>query len=161
MDYKLGKEKLNWWWFLLIGGILIPAIFFGVFKMMPIYVYFSQYYITGLNPYVSHFFNFFLVFLICILFKIINKWNSTKASVLYFLLSAGILFLSLYSFLPYNELLEDSDKSRQYVVFSIRGKAKENYYYWVPSVFIVCTFVFFCIKNFPSKSNTAKDDSRS
>ncbi|MEJ0104293.1 MAG: hypothetical protein WDO19_17775 [Bacteroidota bacterium] len=146
------REKLNWWWFLFFGGIIIPGIFFGILKIDPFYIYFKHFFITGFNPFVIHFLNFLIILLVCLLFKLINRLHDHSIKLSYCVAGIAIaIFILIGSF------LEDNSFTLSPAVRRYTGGPEfieKNQSYWasiLPGVIIIALFILFFIKNFPKK----------
>jgi hypothetical protein len=83
------KEKVNWWWFLLLAGIIIPITLKLFRNIGPYYNFLNHFTITGLNPFFIYIMHFLTILILCILFKLIKNKRS------YYLFGA-IVILSLF-----------------------------------------------------------------
>jgi hypothetical protein len=148
----LYKEKVNWWWFLLIGEIIV-LVLFSINKYVPLLdnIIFRQYFIVGLNPFVPLVFNFFLLFFMSIAFKISHSFQGKSNAGLIIYLILGLittaLLLPIHILDPFNSV---GIYPRRYVDVT-NDSTNSGAFYLVWSYFLAALFLFFYIKNFPKK----------
>ena len=148
----MDKEKVNWWWFFLIEGTIVIALFL-INKYVPVLdtIIFRQYFIEGLNPVLPLISYFFLLSFICAAFKINNLLLKKGSAGLTIYLMLGlitiILLLPIHILVPFKSA---AIYPRRYIEVSSNTKMNGAFYLiWI--YLLAAVFLFFYITNFPKK----------
>jgi hypothetical protein len=145
------REKINWWWFLLISGVLLPCLI--LFNDNDIFLYnvvLYRYFIAGLNPFVGLLFNFFLIGIVTIGFKATGNWlkKNKYATIFYLLLGAFCIVLFLPPFIFDRSEITSGSVPRLHIDTS--NDSDVNQLFFIASYFsIVVVFFIFYAFNFP------------
>jgi hypothetical protein len=147
------KEKINWWWFLFVSGVLLPGLM--LFNSNSVFLYnvvLYRYFIAGLNPFVGLLFNFLLIGIITIGFKAIGIWlkKNKYAIISYVLLGLFCLVLFLPPFIFDHSEVISGPIPRRYIDTS--DKIEIDRLFFAASYFsILVVFLIFYILNFPRR----------
>ena len=147
------KEKINWWWFLFVSGVLLPGLM--LFNSNSVFLYnvvLYRYFIAGLNPFVGLLFNFLLIGIITIGFKAIGIWlkKNKYAIISYVLLGLICLVLFLPPFIFDHSEVISGPIPRRYIDTS--DKIEIDRLFFAASYFsILVVFLIFYVLNFPRR----------
>lgn len=153
MIARLRGEKINWWWFLLTCGILIPGVEYLVTGFPSAYLFSYKYFIRGLNPFIFSVFGILVYFLFTAAFKLLLRINVSKVvnRVLYILVGVCFIYAFLDKIFLGTQALQSSDSN--FVVFDspLSGKHASGFWYYFFEIIIVLIFLSFFVINFPTQ----------
>lgn len=147
------KEKINWWWFLLIAGVLLPCLILvgdNGFLLNNVVLY--RYFVAGLNLFVGLLFNFFTIAFLVFAFKLNGGWlNKSNYGVIFYLIF-GLICITLF-LLPY--IFDSSEgipsPARRYLDTSDQFEL-DDFIFLVSNFLILILFLIFYFSNFPLKT---------
>ena len=145
------KEKINWWWFLLLNGVLIPSLFYVLANRFGALGVFTHLLIAGFNPFIVQVFNFIVFLFICVLFKAIQKIRTKGNAYLitYIILGISVFLLLLPMFFESSSNIGNVSASRRYIDFSPESMSSNYLPMIILDITIILVFIIFYSINFP------------
>ena len=154
------RKSINWWWFLPVTGIVMPALLALIIQVDYI-PYLPNHFVEGTNPLLVYALNFFIISVICLLFVLIKKIisNVSAKRIIYIIIGIACIYLFTNQFYSKYEIA-GNDIPRRYIgTRSVFEGVEPMFVYYVAgySIFIVIIFLFFFARNFPIvKTNLQK-----
>lgn len=93
------QERLNWWWFFLCIGIVLPTLLSFFFKeplTIILFPFLKDMFINGLYPFLGSGASIVLLFMIVFYFKSISKYIKEAKNYRLAYLISGIVFVLFY-----------------------------------------------------------------
>jgi hypothetical protein len=157
----MNKEKISWWWFVLLAGLIVPAGEYAITRHFFFIGFLRNYFVTGMNPVLSPVVFLFFTIIICILFKILVRIESPAGKPVYLVIALAISLLLSPIYLPGMHMVAD-EHTRRYIDLH-PGTAKEGDSFIFGPIFwnalILLLFLLFVVINFPSKNGRRKNKS--
>lgn len=155
MIIRLRRETINWWWFLLTCGILVPGVEYLVTGFPSAYFFSYKYFITGINPFLFSVFGVFVYFIFTAVFKLLLRIKVRDAAnrVLYIL--AGVVFIYIFADKFFLGIRTLQSSGNNFVVFNVplSGKRTSESWYYFFEIIIVLIFLTFFVINFPRQTH--------
>lgn len=157
------RVKPDWWWFLLITGIFIPAGYYLLTKKLFVFGLMQGTGIIGFNPLVSFIFlDFIPVLAITVTFKTLNSLqvDSRIARLVHILAGLVVIVFMLGGFFHWLAPIIGEGRARSYYDYSenmplVEGRGVSDYY--LANFAILIIFLWFYFRNFPKRNNTKKN----
>jgi len=149
-------EKNNWLYFLIFAGIIIPAIFFFLTGYPFEYGYFRNKIVFG-HPYLHGVFNFLVIAVIILPFKIIQKLKiqANRIPGIYILSGVIVTLFFLQGLLPSSLSYIPQNQPQRYYTDIVNFEDKRGFFAKhagaLTHLIILGIFLFSFITNFPAR----------
>ena len=153
------KEKISWWWFLFIAGIIIPFFEILINHEIAYPGILHSFFVEGMNPVFGKIFYFLLISIAFIFFRLTYKIKNSGLSRFVYVIFGLAVLLLIFPFYVFDKYAAKNENVRSWVSYNPVRQFPQTIFssnnFWDITLMII--FLFFLIVNFPMKRKEPSD----